>query len=1080
MKAKVLKPGISFLIAVLLLLLTFHPSVSLPIKAGANYLNDELDGVSGVSWKPVVPIKNIILVGYDGSSYLDDYAYLSAVPAAVFYSETRDYIYSCPLMFYQSPMELSQEESPLDGSEGLDYFIEDWMIYSKGEFDDVQLINIPEGEISSAEERWNITNSHIIHGTSVYDIARDIALYNWEYSDTAVVAVISEDYEDYDEVTENSVSGEIPGSHSIKTEVLQGEKEPDPVEPTFHHFNVDSQFKYITSYMEWYGPSGLEYINSITQRGRDPDLQLYDWKLGEVAASENWNVLSGASESIGSYVYNSGNWASAVTYMPTENFDEPNYQGSQSSHFTRGPFDTAAYEITNTFYPGVDLELVDGTPFMCRQASFKLSWEDSNANLGLIVLDPSGAEVATALGDENPKEIEIDELGEGEYSVSVIKLDDYSSDIKFTVEYSWHQTKEKIEGDNLASAAEGAVFASITNSPLLFTRKSGLPSATADALNTLGVKKVYLIDLGGHSKGRVESDLEGLRSWLQPDIEVKDYTKYSSIYDNIKDRTDQSDAVFSTINPWTYWYMGENVGAAGEDKGGLYIGPAAYAAAHHGCPVFITDMHPELSTANAWHNHFWKNAYAGRGAPSVGCMVLTGKSIYSFLKEYDFDDKGMESILTVAGQFDIGTSWDRTLVGAALPGRIMGSPVDTSYWTSRSMLYQAIIFANPALSSDGVELTTGSHSRGPNGAVITQPEQVLNFQYPVLQTWVSYDHRFNERGSLYWGCDYVTADGITPFRTPSDSPIDKDGKWPDITSSEVVPYYAEKAGYSSAFTTNFETTMSNLNKGVIMWIEVMHGGQRSGEGVVGFWNPLQKEPNPWRGYEGQGSTYEPDTKVMSKNTGLDLWSNPTSSNQLHDGVIICILQQETQTEGKLGPDFDEALENIHSVGFFGGSCLIANTYLHLAMVRHGSVFQIIDPWMTSWYCGFAIETFVRDIALGDSVGQAYEKGIKHVGIQYLTNHWWWDIFENVVYYGDPDLRVYSPQYSWEEPDPLPKGSTIDGHAPFGAKSHPHAIKSTLIWEILIIAGIIVAIAAGIVYFRRKKRTNVVEVETISQ
>ena len=151
-----------------------------------------------------------------------------------------------------------------------------------------------------------------------------------------------------------------------------------------------------------------------------------------------------------------------------------------------------------------------------------------------------------------------------------------------------------------------------------------------------------------------------------------------------------------------------------------------------------------------------------------------------------------------------------------------------------------------------------------------------------------------------------------------------------------------------------------------------------------------------------------------------------------------------------------------------GSCLIANTYLHLSLVRHGSIFQIVDPWLTSWYCAFAIETFIRDLALGDSVGQAYEKGIRHVGIQYLTNRWWWDIFENVVYYGDPDLKVYSPKYSWDKPTPLEYGLAINGHAPFGAKSHPHAIKSAFWKEIAVyssVSGSIIAV--GTVIWKRK-------------
>jgi hypothetical protein len=1065
---------IALLITFLLVAISYNASAPFPSTSNKNgtYDNITQNGYTeGVSWKTVVPIKNAILVNYDGESYIDDFAYLASVPAAVFYSQSEDQIFSSPLLFYQKPKELNDEEKVLNAAQGVDYFMEDWLTYSEGTFNNVQFINIPSDEVDDLEGKWSSNDYNIIQDECPIKIAKEIALYNWEYSDTAVIAVIQEQYNEIDEITSNKVNGTILGSTSIRTDVITGSKEPDPVNPTFHDFNIESDYKYIDSYMEWYGPTGLDIINDLTQRGKDPDLQLYCEELGEVAASENWNVLSGASESIGSYIYHSGAWSSAVTYMPTETigYDEVHY--TRGGDNTRGPFDKATYEITNTLYPGIDLKLPDETPFYCRQAMFKLTWEDSSTNLGLIVLGPSGAEIAKNVGTDYPKEIELMELGEGQYTASVVKLSDTSSDVNFDVEYSWHQTKEKIEGDNLASATQGAVLASITNSPLLFAEKSSIPSYTKDALDTLGVKSVYLIDLGGHSKGKVAEAIKNSRSLLQPKIDVKEIKKYEDVYRIIQEKTEQHDIVFSTINPWTYWDVG--VGPKGEEKGGLFLGPAAYAAAHHGCPVFITDVHPELSSANAWHNQFWKNAYMGRNPPSVGCMVLTGKQVYRFLDEMGFDRGGldyMESMLTVAGQFDIGTSWDRVFVGAALPGRICGSPVDTSYWTSRSALYQAIIFANPALDESGVTMTTGSSSRLYNGMLKIEQERTDTFQYPLLQSWVSYDHRFNERGSLYWGADYVTADGITPFRSTSDNPIDEDGKWPDITTSEAVPYYADKAGYSSVFSTSFEVTMENLNNGAIMWLEVMHGGS-SGSGVLGFWNPDQIEPNPWRGYEDGGSTYEPDTKLMSKNTGLDYIPNPFPTQQLHDGVIICLLTQSTQTVGKNGYDFDNALENLHSLGFSAGSCLIANTYMHISMIRHGSVFQIIDPWLTSWYCGFAIQTFTRDIALGYSVGEAYERGIKHVGIQYLTEQWWWDIFENVVYYGDPNLRVWSPEYSWEEPEPLPTGTVIDGHSPFGATGHPHAIESTALLEMLLVSGIFIAIAAGIVFFWRKKRAN---------
>jgi hypothetical protein len=351
-----------------------------------------------------------------------------------------------------------------------------------------------------------------------------------------------------------------------------------------------------------------------------------------------------------------------------------------------------------------------------------------------------------------------------------------------------------------------------------------------------------------------------------------------------------------------------------------------------------------------------------------------------------------------------------------------------------------MVFANPALSSEPIPMIDGSRSTRVGSSLrIEDPGGEIMVKYPVLQTWVSYEHRFNERASSYWGLNYTTREGITPFWTKSDNPIDLDVNarygqpgmyWPDMSPSEVVPFYLDEAGYTSVFSTAFRHTMENLNRGCIMWFEIMHGGNRD-PGVVGFWNEQgQPEGNPWRGYEWRGSTAEPDTVAMSKVTGLDIVPTLKESDE-HDGVIIAIWQQATQTSFVDGYTVDRYLENIHSCGIVCGSCLIGNTYLHLALVRHGSVFQIIDPWATSWYfSGHGMNVFARQIALGDSVGQAYERSISDVGIGYLTDGWWWDILENIVYYGDPNLRVFSPPYSWEKPQPF-VGGDIGGHVPLG-------------------------------------------------
>jgi hypothetical protein len=406
------------------------------------------------TFAPLVPMKNAFVVRYDGGSLVDDLAYISAVPAAVIYDSSDDIVYSAPLLFWEPERGLSGADLPQDSAGSLDYFMEDWLTYSDNELDNIQFINMDPSEVDEVNGRWNVSTqtSKQYYDTNPYTIAKDIALYNWRYSDVAYLAVVDDTFPELDEITEGEVGGQIPGK-DIKEIIIIGEKEPSPINPNMHPFTVEPDYKYITSDMVWFGPSGLDTVNSLTQRGRDPDLQLYDMELGEVAASEEWNVLSGVGEYIGSYVYHEGQWASAVTYMPTEDMALNEVQGKDISKLPPRPEhdsysdwmlnpprpgSSVTYEITNTMYPGMDIELPDETPFMGRDAEFTLQWS-GGADLGLLVRGPSGAVIAEDLGQGNPKTLTVKDMGMGRYSVTAVKLSQGTESVAFNVTYKWHQ-----------------------------------------------------------------------------------------------------------------------------------------------------------------------------------------------------------------------------------------------------------------------------------------------------------------------------------------------------------------------------------------------------------------------------------------------------------------------------------------------------------------------------------------------------------------------------------------------------------------------------------------------------------------
>jgi hypothetical protein len=301
-----------------------------------------------------------------------------------------------------------------------------------------------------------------------------------------------------------------------------------------------------------------------------------------------------------------------------------------------------------------------------------------------------------------------------------------------------------------------------------------------------------------------------------------------------------------------------------------------------------------------------------------------------------------------------------------------------------------------------------------------------------------------------------------------------------------------------------------------MWIHLSHGNENNG-GKTQFWDPALgmdqaaigslakifsaavKDDNPWRAYEWLlGSTAEPDTMSMDIQGAVawtsitPFWSpatgadnivatkpfrvllnklipivDPFEVDDLYDGVVGPILFGLLHADFKTSREVEAAgIDNLYSAGFISAMCQTSNTYMHLMLVRHGSSFQIFDPWTTSWYSSVWAETVIRDIALGYTAGEAFTRGIAYVGPLYINDppQWWWDDAENVEYFGDPDLRPYVPstKYSsanyWEREDTIAlrydEEISINGHMPFGAAEHPNE-KEPL--NIMSYIGVIIAI-----------------------
>jgi len=1113
---------------IILLTVVCLVSISLltPIMSGHS-INHVKGFDKGPSFQSVVPMKKVTFVNFDEETYLDDYSYLASVPSNVFMENGK--IFSNPLLFFQEKMDIKiQKERTLDAFTGIEYFMEDWMGYSNHKLDQLQLINLNKDKINS---EWDAEEYLEISGKNPFEIANKIALNEWSYSDDAVVAVIDSELKEPNNVIQNSFTKTLPSNKIKKLDTFQVEQ-TNRLSPVSDFFQVDEGYKVIKAEAWW---DGLLIGGKMIPTG-DPDLQLFckkDDKWMQTVATAMWNIYSPAGHEITqSYVYSPGDWRISVTDFPTEG-DAPRtgipglFEIQGSALGVLKP--KVTYNIDITQYPGITFDLPDNPPYGCKNAEIKISWDDPNQCLGCILIGPSGEAIHTEIDDAETKEqsMTIKNLGsclkDENYKISVFSLEDINRDLEVKVEYTFPQKISKETGYSLDSAANGAVLASMINSPLLFTDNKEINSETADALYKLGVENIYLIDLGNNHNKKLIDNLNEISN-----IE-KTYIECTDIYNDIMDISQSNDVVFSTIDPWTKWYV-EELKPAEETKAGLFVGPATYIAAHHGTPLLLIENHPKLASAATWHTEFWNRYVKERyeHKPPVSEMTLTGMRIYDFLGEYGFDKKGEETIITVAGQYDIGTPWDRVFPGVANSGRFFGTPIDTSVSISRNIFYPALIFENPAMK-EKVTLINGSRSERKgflgmlsppylNTLKINRESSEEEFDYPTLCSFVTHKYRFNERASKYYGAKYECADGKVPGFETTMQAIDggvmekytgDPGQFfPDMTETEVVPFYLNKGGFDTAFSTNLDSVTSNLNKGVLLWIHASHGSQPCG-GQTLFWDPdtgynnhklagliagSKHEKNPWRGYDWYlGSTKEPDTMSMDyygylpftnhnslllPATGMDWvlavkpireklnklipFINPFNTDNLYDGLTGTVSFSKYPLVNKNATQIEENLENLHSVGFITSICQTSNTYLHLMMIRHGSVFQVQDPWPTSWYGAIWRQSIPRDIILGHTVGEAYSRGISHVGILYIGGgedgpQWWWDDAENVVYFGDPDLRMYVPNNEdygtanyWEKEDVQPieniKELNIDGHMPFGATGYPNEKKPTSFLE----------------------------------
>ncbi|MDG6229268.1 MAG: hypothetical protein QCH96_04830 [Candidatus Thermoplasmatota archaeon] len=884
--------------------------------------------------KQITPVAKTFIVNYDESSNKDDYGYLAAVPAANYLDDGMRYL--SPII-YQGCDYSKLWFSNVDQT--TQYLLDDWNTYL---------------------ERHDVEAIEYIIPSDPIQAAADIATTNWDSSNTVVVAVDGSDFHDeLNTIVDKDVSTSL--SPSVKRFTADDLKDIGGKYAkamfvgkqwgAFHVLGLGNDFR---------GDTGL-ITNKLDAFGEDWWPNPYD---------EN-----GPDYDTFIPIAKPGIWFPYVTTT----------QGLDELQVVQIPGDRYSIPVRST---DCSIEVSIST--------------DSPSTLIVFLIDPKGNIRAPMKPHYNGGEINPIHYWNGghwqhdtdEFRSWIIEPHtEYTVEMHHPMTGTWtaivvpymtkdfqdpgfsgtyHITANLREHNpkriNAAlSASNAAVIASMNHAPLLYVTETDVPSATSQAISSLGASNIIFVNLNG-----VSSASPGATTT---------YTSMQQVIDAIK--ADSASENFITITSLA--------------TGGGYFAPSAYAAAYHVGPILnigeIPDIYNTLGIAVVWKQ------YAGdyyHGCLSVGGLTTLTEpfdlmeaikaflnegivpsldldllyfggihdGIYSWISDYGLDLPGKEAYFFVADRdSDIRDLVCRAMLGNnSYAGHI---PVPTAAWASaiivRDMLYPAIIYANP-----GRDVTTS---------------QLMNFAD---------------------GWQWTTIDGTS--HTVYSSREQK-----EILSSHGRFYEGHCL---------WDNLLERYNTGASVSYYSGHG--TGGSGISAMYRVVNEQfplaqlkyehlknhefPDAWRGYH-----YD-DTQTKTARWGGFTWYNAIEPN-LYDLIHFKWV--------------DQLFGNLHSIIDLWMSCttashLGAETYLaHGAALYYGNGGTGLCPqadfmdtqWMTDALIngqsiGEALSTYCwlhqRDFTTRDPNVLYHPRALMVTNVQMI--------------FGDPTMIVYSPE--WVEPIPI--------------------------------------------------------------
>ena len=902
----------------------------------------------------IIPVAQTFIVNDDPASNKDEYGYLAAVPAANYVENGKRFV--SPVV-YQGVEDVPTWFTTIDQT--TQYLLDDWNVYLDGHGMIAEEYVIPADPIEAAAE---------------------IATEKWDSADTVVIAADGSAFKD-DIETVMDESFTLNSQPSVETLSSTNEK-------------LHSELGYTMFIGKEWGAIGLQALDysGPVQTSGPPCTTIANIFPQYMDFRNDWwpTPYDGAGDATDNFfpVTVPGLWTASTTLsssdfssykvikIPGDRYTIPVSSTDSSIEVT-----TSTAEPSNLIVYLIDPDGNIRRPMMPHYNGGEIKpihywngghWEHDQDEFRAMIVEPH---IDFSVNCHNAIE--------GDWTAIVVPYDNSFENINFDGEYHITINVRKYNPDRISaalSAANAAVIASMNHAPLLYVTKDDVPSATNDAINSLGANNIIFVNINEVSSADVGA--------------TEELTSMQQVIEVIK--ADEQSENFITIT------------SLGTGEG--YFAPAAMAAAYHTAPVLnigeASEAYNTIDKIAAWreyagdyyhgclsvgHLHQLADPIGLRNPPSLIDLIVyyltndkevppiglelkiqwystASSGIQKLIRDYGLDYEGKEAFLFVSPRdTDIRDVACRTLNGnESYVGHI---PVETPAFSSdvicRNILYPALIYANPGRD------------------VITS--QMMN--YPDGYLWKAND-----------GNDYA-----------------------NLATQEDKQTFSSHGRFYEGHVI-WDNLLERYNKGVALSYYSGHG--TGGSGISAQYKNIAEqfplaEPryehlkdfdwwDSWRGYSGYDNQ---QTKTCR-------WGGSSGYNSAEPSLYDIIHFKWV----------DQLFENLHSELEFWSSCTTGEHWGPIMYLSHGSAiwfgsagstYGIQDDLHNSWmFHDFLVE--------GKKLGEAWSE------YQWMFNQDYTTMDPNTLYgrstmfqggltnvkvlYGDPTIQCYSPD--WIEPAPV--------------------------------------------------------------